>query len=215
MKTVAVLTGGHPYDVPAFNACLRSLPGIDCHVQSVQEFCTNFGGYTDCYDAVVFFAMELETPADAPAWNTIDKASLEAIAKRGQGIVVLHHAVLAFPEWDMWTDVTGIPDRKNYQYAFGRTVRSHIEHPGHPITRGLEDWDLVDETYDTADPGEGSDILLSTPCTESLGVIAWTRHYRNAKVFCYQSGHDRAAYEDPHFRTVLARGILWTCGEER
>lgn len=214
MKTVAVLTGGHPYDVPAFNTCLRSLPGIDCHVQSVQEFCTNFGGYTDRYDAVVFFTMELETPADAPAWNTVDKASLEAIAERGQGIVVLHHAVLAFPEWDTWTCVTGIPDRKNYRYAFGRTVRSHVEQPCHPITRELEDWDLIDETYDAADPGEGSDVLLSTPCAESLGAIAWTRRYRNAKVFCYQSGHDRAAYEDPHFRAVLARGILWTCGEE-
>ncbi len=165
MKTVAVLTGGHPYDVPAFNTCLRSLPGIDCHVQSVQEFCTNFGGYTDRYDAVVFFTMELETPADAPAW-------------------------------------------------FGRTVRSHVKQPGHPITRELEDWDLIDETYDAADPGEGSDVLLSTPCAESLGAIAWTRRYRNAKVFCYQSGHDRAAYEDPRFRAVLARGILWTCGEE-
>ena len=37
MGKIAVLTGGHPYDVPAFYVCLKSLPGLDCQVQSVQE----------------------------------------------------------------------------------------------------------------------------------------------------------------------------------
>lgn len=214
MKKIAILTGGHPYDVPAFNDCLRSLPGLDCHVQSVEEFCTDFGNYTDRYAAIVFFNMTMATPADSPSWNTVDKLSLERISRRGQGIVVLHHALLAFDEWDAWSAVTGIADRKNYAYAFGRTVRSHVEQPDHPVTRGLADWDLVDETYDACPAGEGSDILITTPCSDSMQTIAWTRQYGSSRVFCYQSGHDCAAYEDVNFRTVLGRGILWTCGKE-
>ncbi len=214
MKKVAVLTGGHPYDVPAFNACLRSLPGVDCHVQSVEEFCTDFGKYTDGYDAVVFFHMVLPTPVNEPAWNTVDKRSLEAIAERGQGIVVLHHSVLAFDEWDTWTAVTGIADRKNYTYDFGVAVESHLEKPDHPITRGLADWTLVDETYNACSAGPDSDILISTPCAASMKTIGWTRRYKNSRVFCYQSGHDKAAYSDSNFRTVLGRGILWVCGKD-
>jgi type 1 glutamine amidotransferase len=62
------------------------------------------------------------------------------------------------------------------------------------------------------DAGEGSDVLLTTVHPESMKTIAWTRQYKNARVFCYQSGHDNQAYANPNFRKVVARGIHWLAG---
>jgi type 1 glutamine amidotransferase len=45
-----------------------------------------------------------------------------------------------------------------------------------------------------------------------MKTIAWTRQYKNARVFCYQSGHDNQAYANPNFRKVVARGIHWLAG---
>ena len=45
-----------------------------------------------------------------------------------------------------------------------------------------------------------------------VGVGWWARRYRNARVFCLQSGHDSRAYENPNFREVVRRGIVWLSG---
>ncbi len=47
---------------------------------------------------------------------------------------------------------------------------------------------------------------------ESMKVLAWARQYKNARVFCCQSGHDNQVFADPNFRTVIARGIQWLAG---
>jgi len=68
---------------------------------------------------------------------------------------------------------------------------------------------MIDETYKMDDPGEGSHALLTTDNPTSMKTIAWTRQHKNARVFCFQSGHDNDTFVDPNFREVLARGIQW------
>ena len=82
----------------------------------------------------------------------------------------------------------------------------------HPITHGMTDFEMIDETYLMDEPGEGSEILLTTDHDVSMKNIAWVRQFRNARVFCYQSGHDNQTYADLNFRKVLERGIHWVTG---
>jgi hypothetical protein len=37
-----------------------------------------------------------------------------------------------------------------------------------------------------------------------------TNQYRAARVACIQLGHDRFAYENPHYRQLVAQAIRWT-----
>jgi len=39
--------------------------------------------------------------------------------------------------------------------------------------------------------------------------IAWTRTFRESRVFCLQSGHDSEAFADANFRRILANAIQW------
>ena len=71
---------------------------------------------------------------------------------------------------------------------------------------------MVDETYAMNDAGQGSDILLTTDHPKSMHTIAWTRQFKQARVFCLASGHDNRTYLDPSFRAVVARAIRWLAG---
>jgi len=67
----------------------------------------------------------------------------------------------------------------------------------------------MDETYAMDSAGEDSAVLLTTDHPQSVKTIAWVRTYKNARVFCFQAGHDDQAFSDPNFRTVVGRGIRW------
>ena len=62
------------------------------------------------------------------------------------------------------------------------------------------------------EPAVDSHILLTTDDPQSMKSIAWTRCYKKARVFCFQSGHDQRAYANPSFRLVIGRGIQWVAG---
>ena len=98
-------------------------------------------------------------------------------------------------------------------FSFGfhhdQTLEVRNERPDHPITQGLQDWEMVDETYTMADPGPDCEILLTADHPQSMRTLAWTRHYRNSRVFCFQSGHDNQTWVHPNFREVVRRGLLW------
>jgi type 1 glutamine amidotransferase len=69
---------------------------------------------------------------------------------------------------------------------------------------------MTDETYTMAEPGEDSHVLLTTDHSPSMRSLAWTREVCEARVFCFQSGHDDDTWQEPGFREVLRRGIAWT-----
>lgn len=209
--TVAVVTGHHPFDVPAFHALLRSLQA-DCYPQHMEDYASAAPEVRSGYDVVVFYNMHLTTPrGDGPWYEAGMKAALEDLGTSSQGIVVLHHAILAFPEWELWSQIVGISDR-SFGFHIGESIRVQVTDPQHPITRGLTDWDMVDETYTMADPGPDSHALLKVEHPRSMKIVAWTRQYRKARVLCMQLGHDASAYGHASFRQVLSRGVLWCAG---
>ena len=167
----------------------------------------------DGYDVVLFYFMPTEGPSDEGlGWYAgKPKTALTQLSKTGQGIVLLHHAILAYSQWSVWDQVVGIQER-SFGYYHDQTVRTDVANPEHPITDALKAWEMVDETYTMNDAGEGSEILLTTDHPKSMKTIAWTRQHKNARVFCYAAGHDNQAWLDPNFRRVLDRGIQWAAG---
>ena len=209
--TVAVVTGGHSYDVPNFHRLFRSLDGVDAYVQSIDDFASSSKAVRQSYDAVVFYIMMIAGPVDEglPWYAGKPLTALSELGETPQGIVVLHHALLAYPQWPAWGELVGIKDNRNFGYYFGETVTTRIDNPSHPITHELSGWTMIDETYVMPDAGPGCDVLLSYEHPKSNRTIAWARPYRQSRVFCYQAGHDNLTWADANFREVLRRGIRW------
>jgi len=205
----AVVTGQHPYDVPAFVECLNVLEGVAPYPQHMEDFCADACAARDTYEAVVFYHFHQATPTGEGAWYEAPmKAALERIGQTDQGIVVLHHALLAFPQWPFWGELVGVEDR-SFSYHVNQTLEIGVADADHPITRDLEPWTQVEETYVMGEPGPDSEVLLTTAHPQSMRGLAWTRQVGRARVFCLELGHDRTAFEHPSFRGVLSRGVQW------
>lgn len=213
--SVAVITGGHPYDVRSFHHLFRSIPGVDCYIQHLEDFVCS-GPQAREYDVALFYTMpEPEPPSGTGGWEDRIRPALESLGTTEQGIFLLHHAILTYWDWPLWSEIVGIRHRHlwgDHGYHHDREIHVQISDPGHPIAQGLTAWTLVDETYEMDEPGDENQILLATDHPQSMRAIGWTRIYRQSRVFCLELGHDNQAYADEGFRKVVQRGIQW-CGQ--
>lgn len=208
--TAAVVTGRHPFDVPGFLTVFRAMPDIDFYPQHMEDFVSDAGGVRDEYDVVLFYNFHQETPGGETDWWDKDmKTALERLGETEQGVFVLHHAILAFPKWPFWDEVVGRHPETFRDYHIGERLRVDVTEPTHPITEGLSPWEMTDETYEMRGPRSDCDILLTTVHPRSMHTLAWVHEFRNARVFCLQSGHDNETFTVPEFHTVVERGIAW------
>lgn len=207
---VGVIVENHPYDIMEFQEMLWSFEEFECYVQPFDLFVQDDKNQ-ERYDVLLFYNMDLPLPEQGSAAYSY---LTDKLGKNGQGIVLLHHSLLSYPKWDLWTQVSGVKVRCEdgvFEYHQNEAVCEHIEVCGHPITDGLEDFTLVDETYIIGEPQEeGNTILITTNNPVSIKNIAWVRQYEKSRVFCYASGHDGQSYKDVSFRKVLKNGILWS-----
>ena len=210
---VAVLVENHPYDVVSFQKMLDSFTHCDCFVQPIDLFVQDEDN-RDNYDVVLWYNMNWNPPEEG---TVLRKYMEESIGTTKQGIVLIHHALISFQDWDVYTDVCGLRHRGAgglFKYHQNTTVNEHIADDQHPITEGMKDFTVIDEAYTFGEPEEaGNRILITTESKPGIKNLAWTRQYKNSRVFCYASGHDNAVYADENFRKIVGRALSWAAGE--
>lgn len=95
----------------------------------------------------------------------------------------------------------------------------HITELGatHPITQGIDDFDLVTEQYWVLSD-EYNDVLATTtqdvrpwdawhrPVT---APAIWVREWGQGRVFVSAPGHKLDVLQNPNVRTIIERGLLW------
>ena len=87
----------------------------------------------------------------------------------------------------------------------GGKVKLHIEDPQHPITQGMNDFEIEDETYNQQTFCDGIHLLVSTDHPRSDKQIAWVQQYGKVRVFGLQSGHDAKVWTNEGFQQLLGR----------
>ena len=201
--SAAVITEWHPFDVMNFQRLFWRFPDVEAYPQAWDIFAKDAN--RDAYDVVVYYNMSFPAPEpDDPRRRYLE----EQLGGSAQGIVLLHHAILSYEHWPFWNAVSGTTDRA-FTFHTDQELRCRVSDAGHPITEGVDDFTIVDESYRMAEPDGDNEVLITTEHPNSLRALAWTRTYRSSRVFCYQSGHDDSSWSDPTFQRVLHRGILW------
>ena len=106
---VGVITGGHTFDVIGFHHLFRSLEGLDCYIQSLEEWAADANKYGPRYDVLVFYNMHTELPENCPGGKRTRQA-IDGLGD-GTGILVFHHGILAFNAFccrhGRWTALLG------------------------------------------------------------------------------------------------------------
>jgi len=208
---LAIVTGGHPFDVLGFHALLRSVcaEDIDAYPQHLEELATSPEETLRQYDAVLFYFFPQAGPSDdGPPGAPRPRAAIECLLAAGTGLVVWHHALLAYPQWRRWDEVVGCTDRARFSFHPSQEVRVEPSRCGHAITAALSGWTMCDETY--VMPEADGTALLETDCPRSQRRLAWARQVGASRVVCLQPGHDDQCWRMPGFRQVLRASIRWS-----
>lgn len=216
---VLLVCGGHDYETNQFLQVFRDNPEITfTHVTHPAAHAWLGADKAREWDVLVLYDM----------WQDIsDRAKQDFVdrLKEGKGLVVMHHAIANYQNWPAYeqiigaryylaaTNRNGVPKARS-QYQHGVNFRIQVLNRDHPVTRGLNDFEIHDETYRLFDVAADVIPLLGTQEPLSNPVIAWAKTYQQARVVYLQSGHDHYAYENPNFRRFLANAIRWTARRE-
>jgi type 1 glutamine amidotransferase len=210
---ILVITGGHDYKVEQFNQMLSSLG--DNITYQISEFPAAYDMFLpenrSKYDVLVFYHM----------WQTITEEQAKVFSdciRQGKPLVVLHLSICAYDNWpEYWNIIGGKYFHKEttfkgkvYQpcsYIHDLHFNVKIANPKNPVTKGLRDFEIFDETYKGYYVEDGVTPLLTTSEPSSTPIIGWTKTYGRAKVVVLQSGHDVPTFENPNFRKLLKQSI--------
>jgi len=213
------VTGGHDFEKEPFFQLFKD--NSDITYQAVEH--PNAHGLlkadaAKAYDVLVLYDMHQEITEEA-------KTDFIARLKEGKGLVVLHHAIASYQHWpEYWkiigaryylekTTVDGV-EKARSAYKHGMHFTIHVADTNHPVTKGVADFEIHDETYRLFDVAPDVHPLLTTEEPESNKVIAWAKTYEAARVVYLQSGHDHFAYENPNYQRFLRQAIRWTANRQ-
>ena len=205
---VLLVTGGHDHDV-SFYSVLDGQDDLDVRVDPHPNAFRGEVAPGRGADVVVLYDMPA---AMAPG----PEAHLRAFVEAGGGVVSLHHAIAGRTGWRWWWEEViggryletpeGDRPASTYKHDVEMTVRVAARHP---VTAGLTDFRILDETYKGMWISPKVTALLTTDEATSDGPVAWASSYPTARVVTIQLGHGREAHLHPSYRRLVRNAVLW------
>ncbi len=214
---VLIVTGGHDFEREPFFEMFKSFEGITFEeVQHPNAHARLTPEASRGYDVVVLYDM----------WQPISEESQAAFVKtlrNGKGLVALHHSLASYQLWDEYRNIIGGKwytekwkqngvERPPSTFQHDVQFKVHIVDSKHPVTRGIQDFNIRDETYGNFEVLPKVKPLLTTDEPTSNRVIAWAHTYGRSRVVYIQLGHDHYAYENPSYRRLVLQAIRWVAG---
>lgn len=151
------------------------------------------------YDVCVL-CLSMSDLADA------EEEGLAAFVAGGKVAIGLHSATVS--DEDRLTYIDLIGGRFEHHDRYGE-FEVHIEDTEHPITMGLEDFQVSDELY-VLDRKPGHARVLATAVWRGEPQpLVYTKPYGRGMVLYNALGHDQATFDHPAFRQLVVRGLAW------
>ncbi len=215
---VLLTFGGHGFDQEPFFAMFDKMQNIEVTKAPMPQSAELLKpALAEKFDVIVMYDMVGQISAE-------QQAGFVALLKSGIGVVSLHHNMGAHRNWDEFTKIIGgkyifAPceiDGKQYAkstYSHGEDMKVTVADKKHPITRGLKNFEIHDETYGGYYTAKNVRVLLTTDHPKNDPKLAWVHEYGKSRIFYLMLGHDAKAWANPNFPELLARGIRWTAGK--
>lgn len=211
---VLIVSGGHAFEEDLFYDVFDAFQHIsyDTATQPKGNEIIASSQVND-YDVLVFYDMyDAITPAQQKAYTDL--------LNRGKAMIFLHHALVSYQYWEEFRHIIGGKYYQEAQVVNGDTLKSNyahdmtipvtVEDTNHPVTAGIQDFEIFDEIYGQCEILSGVKPLLGTTHPQSMRYLAWVNHYGNSDVLYIQPGHGPEVYANPHFRKLLLQAIQWS-----
>ena len=221
VRKVLIVTGGHGFDVKEFYEMFDALPGITYDKAKLpQEMDLLAPGLEKKYDAVVSYDMNNFPITD------VQRMSFDKLMQTGMPLVVFHHSICGYKNWPKYREIAGgaylfeklETDGKTWPssaYKHDIEMKITIADKKHPITKGMDDFVILDEAYKDVYVRPDVHVLLTTDNPFATKQVAWVHHYVNSPVFTIMLGHDKHAFANESLRKLLTQGIDWIVSEKK
>lgn len=166
-KKVLLVTRGHPFARDAFYNIFESNPDIEYsaveHPAAQLMFNPEFAKNFDCYVQYDMPGIEFNRDPNSDGRPRFVeppqyyKDGVMAMLEAGFPLVIMHHTCAAWPAWPEWSEIVGghflyfpMKSRGVDKQDSGYNIDvPHKVSPvaNHPITEGIEPFDIVDEVY--------------------------------------------------------------------
>lgn len=208
---VLIVTGndypGHKWrqTTPVVRKALEDSGRFEVKVAEDPEIMST--GLSKRYDVVVLHYCNWESPS--PSREALE--GLASFVRGGGGLVALHFACGAFLDWPEYEKLIGrIWDQDKTHDPRG-PFKVEVAKKDHPITRGLEDFDTVDELYFCLKGKPKIDVLLTaqSKVTKKDEPMGFVLNYGKGRVFQTVLGHDVKAFSAAGVVKLLRRSAEW------
>lgn len=195
---------------PAIAEQLRKDPRMDVRVVEDPHFLDSAAVST--YDVIFLNFMNWEVPSPGQAARDNLKKTIES----GKGLVLVHFACGAWQDWPEFRQLAGrVWDPKLRGHDPHGKFRVEIAMPEHPIVKGMEPFEIVDELY-TCLTGDRPIDVLATAKSKVDGKVypmAFSFEFGKGRVFHCVLGHDAQALSTPAAGELFRRGTAWAAGQ--
>lgn len=204
---VLIVTGGHNFDRESFFELFDSFQDISYTELKHPEANLQLGTIDPkTFDAVVFYDMPKTI-------SETEKESYYKLLKLGKGLLFLHHSLCSYQQWDGYKTIVGgkyheekdSPASSTYQHDVSFKVK--IADSKHPVTKGITDFEILDEVYGNTEVLPGVTPLLTADHPQSSKIIGWVHQKENSRIVYIQPGHDQHGYSNPDYRKLVKQAI--------
>jgi hypothetical protein len=143
------------------------------------------------------------TVARLPELTAEQEEGLLQFVRGGKGLVGIHGTGW----WIGGRAVDLIGGHANW-HPPGLTFTVNVKDAHHPITQGINDFEVEDEIYISAyDPA--IHVLASAEWHGRAHPMAWVKPYGAGRVFYTTLGHGPGTFERPAMQQLLGQGVAW------
>jgi uncharacterized protein len=219
-----ILSGGVAHDYAATSPLLAaSLQKIGISSEIHERFDVVEDGRLHGFDLLTINCVRWtcdQTPAWRDEWHfelsEAARAGFLQFLATGKGLLALHCATICFDDWPEYRQILGGWWEWGHSgHAPYQVHPMHIADASHPITRGMSDFDLMDELYTGPRTVEEPRPLMTADWEGESHPMLWLREYKGAPVCYLAPGHGVETFASPTYETILQRCALWALGRLR
>jgi type 1 glutamine amidotransferase len=131
--------------------------------------------------------------------------------QNGGGYVGIHSASDSFKNSDRYWEMLG---GRFAEHGSGKFTVYIYDH-SHPITKGMQDFDIEDETYSHNYHRNAQMRSLTRMNRDNeRQSMSWVSSYGKGRVFYTGNGHGREAWTNPHFQRLVVRAAYWAAARK-
>ncbi len=205
-----VITGGHDHETSFYSLFEGSKDLGRVPVSSSSMAFQN--RLVGKYDVIVMYDFSRDLDEKG-------RENLREYVEQGGGVVVLHHALLDYQDWKWWVEdavggsyrLTRNGDQPSSTVKDRQTM-SVTPVAKHPITSGIQPFQVVDESYKRMWFSPEITPLLSTDEPSSDRNLAWIGPTAAYRVVAVQLGHGPEIFGHPSYRKLVHNTIRWAAG---